>query len=148
MKRITRAVCVLLGVSALGAHATEDDVNFRSDVLACEAAVAALAVCCPGFRPKELRCTYLEERDPGPSCHNWSTTVTTEPALTQDDSECILAASCDELRAGKTDPSAGGYASVCVRAQHATEAVTVYRSNGIESPSGWRAPAAAANVCP
>ena len=81
--------------------------NFRKDVIYCEEALAVLGSCCPGFDPKAVSCYYYYDSvDNG--CGGGSLNYT-YPALSQDESECILSTSCADLVANR----------VCERAQTA-----------------------------
>jgi hypothetical protein len=58
----------------------------RQDEVECEEAVAYLIECCPGFDHGVVRCEYQ------------TTCGVTYPDLTTRESQCILDASCEELR--------------------------------------------------
>jgi hypothetical protein len=69
------------------AYASDDDDNFRPDVLLCEDAVGKLAECCPDFAAKSVDCTYkIETRDSG--C-DFLTTTTIEPGLSEAESKYV-----------------------------------------------------------
>lgn len=101
MPRPTRTTLVALALSLglsvriASAAVEEDDDNFRTDVFACEDAVAHLASCCPEFRPGAVRCVYSRHTTSG--CDTY-TTFREDPAIPLDQAECVLALDCGMLR--------------------------------------------------
>jgi len=89
----------------------EDDNQWREDVIQCEEAVARLQKCCPGFDASRVLCNYYYSYNSG--CGS-SETNTTDPALNESESRCVLATTCDDLVAKK----------ICDRAQEATTYTT------------------------
>ena len=78
--------------------------HMRSDELECEEAVGHLLDCCPGLSFSEDYCTYDAHCSGRP------------PRLDEDQSRCIRAKSCDELRdahACERAPDAGGGDEIC-----------------------------------
>jgi hypothetical protein len=85
---------------------SSDDNNFREDVVWCEEALAQLTSCCGGFDPTKVKCHYHDYSGGGCSgVYNWE-----HPALSIEESRCILGESCGALNAN----------GVCARAQAAT----------------------------
>jgi hypothetical protein len=116
------------------AYASDDDDNFRRDVLLCEDAVGKLAQCCPDFDAKSVDCTYkIETHDSG--C-DFSTTITIKPGLSEPESKCVLALDCDALRT-----------HVCGRTKNIGAYVNVSRGSP-DSPEAWVAPHDHEPVCP
>jgi hypothetical protein len=72
--------------------------GLREDELECEQAANQLAGCCPGFEVRKLSCSYTD------GCG------TSYPALTIDESECIVSESCSTLQ--KTEVCARAAAAV------------------------------------
>lgn len=95
------ALAVLLLVittrSVRAAGTTDDHDQFRSSVFACEGAVAHLVDCCPRFDAKQIACTYDYEFTAG-ACDSPDTTSWQYPAISDAQSRCILATSCEQLR--------------------------------------------------
>src|SRR5262249_2143923 len=75
-----RAALACLGLSTLIAGG-----GLRQDELDCEEAVAHLQECCPNFAGATLACEYSD------GCG------VTEPALSIDESHCILARDCADV---------------------------------------------------
>lgn len=94
---------------ACGDGSKHDHDNFREDVIFCEDALSYLTTCCPDFNPHVVMCQYHYDYTPG-GCERGATTDTGSPALSLEESRCILGRSCDAIRAG----------GVCERAQKAT----------------------------
>jgi hypothetical protein len=91
-RRALQIAVTILGFSTLVA-----DGGLREDEIDCEEAVAYLQQCCPGFaRTETLQCVY------GDSCG------VIEPALSIDQSQCILGLSCPQIVAN----------GICDRAAH------------------------------
>lgn len=87
--------------------ACDDHDEFRSDVVRCEEAAAALESCCPHGLTSAIKCEYLYEPNSvpnestthdcnGPGCGCNSDRLVT-PDLSEDVSACILGASCDTV---------------------------------------------------
>ena len=94
--------------------ADHDTNNFRADVIDCEDALARLTSCCPGFDPGRVQCTYYHDKshsESGCSSHTIDTYAHETPALSIDESHCVITRTCDDLVAG----------GVCARAQAAVE---------------------------
>ena len=112
MRRRRLLLCLMLGgmVTARAARASSstDDDNFRKDVVMCEEALAALNQCCPGFQPKDVRCTYLNATYDSCSGSGYERI---SPALDEAESACVLATPCASLRES----------GVCARAQKAVD---------------------------
>lgn len=70
--------------------------SFVPDSMACEDAFAKLAGCCPGFG-RRAKCT-AECRDYIYGCDGKSGVAATFPAITGPESDCILEATCEDLR--------------------------------------------------
>jgi len=85
----------------------EDDNQFREDVIQCEEAVARLTSCCPDFDGSRVLCNYYYSYDE--STCSPSQTRFVHPALSLDESGCVIDTSCEALRAN----------GVCKRAQEA-----------------------------
>jgi hypothetical protein len=77
-----RALCIL-GLSALVA-----DGGLRQDELDCEEAVSYLQGCCPDFGGATVACV-----------HDVGCQTGVETALSIEESQCILAESCDQVMA-------------------------------------------------
>lgn len=80
--------------------------GIHDDELRCEEAVATLARCCPGYDLKRISCHRTD------ACG----TTTATPQLMQEQSECIVARSCEELRRSATPGQ-----EVCARALALTD---------------------------
>lgn len=63
----------------------------REDEFDCEEAVARLEECCPGVSTRTISCTYIA----GGACVG-----PTFPTLSVEDSQCIVARSCEDLQSG------------------------------------------------
>ena len=75
-----------LALAALGLSTLMADGGLREDEIDCEQAVAHLQECCPGFaRTETLQCEYND------GCG------TIDPALSIDQSLCILGESCAQI---------------------------------------------------
>jgi hypothetical protein len=86
MKRRTRAL-FRLSLPALALLSLVASGGLREDEIDCEEAVAHLDECCPGFaKATSMSCTF------GTGCEQ------SLPELTVDESRCVTAASCDEIR--------------------------------------------------
>jgi hypothetical protein len=131
-------VVVLLLFACDGSKHDHD--NFREDVIMCEDAVAYLSSCCPGFNADAITCYYAYDYSPG-NCSTYATVDTVDPALSIDESRCILARTCDTLRGD----------GVCDRAQTATPYASHTGGNcedcGGDLPTGDTSSSHAA-VCP
>jgi hypothetical protein len=79
--RWTRRAVAVLGLSALVA-----DGGLRQDELDCEEAVAYLQGCCPDFAGATVACA-----------HDSGCGTTVETALSIDESQCIVAQSCNQI---------------------------------------------------
>jgi hypothetical protein len=96
-----------------------DSNNLREDVLYCEDALAHLGTCCPDFHADEVRCHHYAERYDHVGCSSSIHSYEYEdPALSLDESRCIISTGCDALRAN----------GVCARAQ----AAIPYLASGFE----------------
>lgn len=83
-------------VVALGATFLVAGGGLREDELDCEEAVAHLASCCPNYDPTQIACKYS------------STCGITLPALSVEESRCILDLSCDHVvQAGLCESTEG-----------------------------------------
>ncbi len=131
---VLSAIATLAVTRAASAAGVSDD-PFRADVVDCEDAIAALVECCPGFDPSRVRCEY--RRETIGSC-DASTTQTTTPALSPDESDCIRGARCADLQAR----------GVCARAQLATPYVSSYKVSERYSPEPPVADSRHEAVCP
>jgi hypothetical protein len=135
-------VLFLFGVRKRASGDTSDHNQFREDVLSCEDAVSHLAECCPDFDPHAIACQYsYEEQDEPSACpynsggyyeddcnpgaggcsSGVSTVMQTNPDLDVGTSECIRAASCENLvmtgvctRVLHIDPSARSAVGACL----------------------------------
>jgi hypothetical protein len=97
-----------------GQYDTEENDNFRENVMQCEDALAHLGNCCPGFDTSAPSCRNHYHEDTSTSCNGISSTthyeeVNEQPALNLDESKCIRSRSCDDLKQNK----------ICERAQAA-----------------------------
>jgi hypothetical protein len=116
---------------------TTDNDNFRADVIDCEESLAYLRSCCPGFDPTRVACHYYDQKTT--ACGE--TTETSEgPAISQQESDCILARACDSLVQDH----------VCERAQAATPYTSNTTTNTGGGPSVPIAPTSSTHppVCP
>jgi len=68
-------------------HTTRCNGGLSPDELYCEQAAAYLQQCCPGFDPTALNCNYS-------ACSN---ALTELPALSLDESKCIVNETCSRL---------------------------------------------------
>ena len=77
---------------------TVEDAQLRDDVLYCEEAVAHLEKCCAGFVADELACKHsVTTKEPSCGTTGNYSTDKEDPALSLDESRCILATECDSL---------------------------------------------------
>jgi len=90
------AICYVLvfGVHCVGAG---DTSGFARAQLDCEAAVALLTQCCPGFEPRRVSCGRRDDQETSGCIFSTTTTYVEEPNLHEAESECILSESCDSL---------------------------------------------------
>jgi hypothetical protein len=104
---ITFAMCAAVVGSLASRDATgdtHDHDDFRRDVILCEDAAQHLSNCCAGFQLDKLSCAFGFDQTTG--CQT-TTTTSTIPNLTIDESRCILAEDCNTL----------AHTNVCERAQ-------------------------------
>jgi hypothetical protein len=93
---------VLVGAAALALAGGQGGDGEEVET-ACLEAVAHLGACCPGFDASLFVCG---DGDPHAGC----TVVIVSPAISLDESRCICARSCADLRDGGICTRAGGSA--------------------------------------
>jgi hypothetical protein len=86
--------------------------DFRSDEFHCEEAVAHMDSCCPNFNQQAVNCHFAS------GCGS-----TTYPSIDSNESVCLLAKSCEELRAN-------GY---CERVENAVPRTDRTEGNGADA---------------
>jgi hypothetical protein len=101
---------VVVLLFACGDGSKHDHDNFREDVIMCEDAVSYLVSCCPGFNAHAVHCNYGYDYTPGGCYGTSAATDSVSPALSLEESRCILGRPCNAIVA----------AGVCARAQAAT----------------------------
>jgi len=116
------------------AESETDDDNFRSDVMACEEAVARLDACCPDFDATKIDCGFHYNRSSGCGV---SSSSSKNPAFNVSESTCIKTSSCNALVGS----------GVCGRAQAATP-YTQESSSGSSYSSGSMHSSTHPPVCP
>jgi hypothetical protein len=95
---------VLVGAAGLSLAAGQCGVGEEGE-LACLEAVAQLGACCPGFEASLFACGDGDEHASG------CVVVFRSPAISLDESRCIRARSCADLRDGGICARAGSPAA-------------------------------------
>lgn len=126
---LVAAVVVLLLACTFDTSKHDHD-EFREDVVLCEEAVSYLTSCCDRFDAHAIACRYhYDSTESG--C---STSIDAEsPALSLDESRCIVGRSCAALRAN----------GICARAQTASPYTSQTHPNSADAARSSHAP-----VCP